>query len=232
MAKVIATVLARGGSKGLPGKNSRPFMGRPLLAHTISQALDSGLFESVVFSSDDKSYLALAAHCGADLVIDRPKDLAGDQIGKLSGIRHAVLSAETHFSVNYDFILDLAVTSPLRSTEDISGVLAKLTRGASLVLSCKEAADNPYFNLVEPGDDGAVRLCCEPKEGYLSRQSAPRVFALNGAAYGWAREELFEPSDTVVRGHAHLYEMPADRSLDIDTALDFLIAEQIAGRAE
>ncbi|NBO19237.1 MAG: acylneuraminate cytidylyltransferase family protein, partial [Proteobacteria bacterium] len=117
--RMLCTICARGGSKGVPGKNIRPLMGKPLIAHTIAQAKASGLFELVAVSSDSEDILNAAQAHGADLVIKRPDELASDTAGKMPAIAHAVRSVEEKKNTRYDICVDLDATSPLRLPQDI-----------------------------------------------------------------------------------------------------------------
>lgn len=222
----LATVLARGGSKGLMGKNARLFAGVPLLARTIMQAKSCGLFDMVVFSSDSSELLRIAEDAGADELVQRPAPLANDTVSKLPGVRHAMETIERKRSIQFDQIADLAVTSPLRSVEDIATALRLCeSTDASIVLSASVATDSPYFNIVEYAADGQLQLCCGPRKPISARQIAPKCYVLNGAVYVWTRIELQRDDDTVVRPQARVFTMPLERSVDIDDDLDFAFAE-------
>ena len=221
-ARTIATVCARGGSKGLPGKNIRPFMGVPLIVHTIRQALGCEHIQGVYVSTDDDQIAGIARDAGAIVPFKRPAELATDTAGKLPVIEHLVRCLELQGEA-IGRVVDLQPTSPLRDAADIE--LALQTRpDAELVVSVAEAHDNPYFNLVERGADGMVRLCAG--EGNLRRQDAPQVYALNGSIYVWHRAAL---AKAVKHGMWSVrmapYVMPRWRSVDIDTLDDFDYAE-------
>lgn len=229
MSRRIATVLARAGSKGLEGKNIRPFLGEPMLARTVRQALRSGVFDCVAVSSDSSDYLDIAKKAGAHVLVLRPEDLASDSITKLPGIRHAVAAAEAELGICFNVVTDLAVTSPLRTDEDVVGAVRLLEEtGAPLVLSGHIAKDNPYFNMLEAHPIERWTLSKELPERISARQAAPTVVALNGAVYVWRRDELTKSDDRVVRPGLEVYLMPIDRSLDIDDDFDFRIAEMVA----
>lgn len=229
MSRRIATVLARAGSKGLAGKNIRSFLGEPMLARTVRQALACGAFDCVAVSSDSEDYLDIASSAGAHLLVRRPPELANDSITKLPGIRHAVETAEAEMGVSFDVVADLAVTSPLRSDADVVGAVRLLEEtDAPLVLSGQLAKDNPYFNMLEPHPTERWALSKELPGRISARQKAPQVVALNGAVYVWRREGLAKPEDRVVLPGLELYLMPAERSLDVDDDFDFRIAEMIA----
>ncbi|MDE1466899.1 acylneuraminate cytidylyltransferase family protein [Aurantiacibacter sp. D1-12] len=229
----LATILARGGSRGLTGKNIRPFAGEPLLARSVRQAKECGLFDCVAVSSDSEEYLNIAQAAGADILIQRPAEMANHTVTKLPAIRHAFRYCEEQRGTQFELVTDLAVTSPLRSDEDIAGAIEVLERtGAGVVLSGHEAPDNPYFNMLERAGDGSLALSKQVDGRFGARQQAPEVYALNGAVYCWTREAILLPDDTVVREGIELYCMPRERSLDIDDEFDFRLAELVATSVE
>lgn len=225
--RTIATICARGGSKGLPGKNIRPFAGRPLIVHTIAQALACGDVDGVYVSTDDERIADVARGAGAAVPYMRPAHLATDHAGKLPVIEHLVAHLEAQ-GERIGRIVDLQPTSPLRDSADIAQALRAQPR-ADLVFSVSEAADNPYFNLVEPGADGWVHL--SKGQGNARRQDVPPVYALNGSIYVWQRAAL---ARAAVHGlwsvNAAVYVMPRWRSVDIDTLDDFDYAQWLHDR--
>jgi N-acylneuraminate cytidylyltransferase/CMP-N,N'-diacetyllegionaminic acid synthase len=224
--KRICTICARGGSKGLAGKNLRTLMGKPLLAHSIEQAQATGLFEVVVVSSDDPEILLVAEQHGADMVFKRPDDMATDEASKLPAIRHAVLSAEKQLGFTFEVVVDLDVTSPLRTTEDIKGAVEQLeSTGVANILTGSIARKNPYFNLLERRDDGSIGLS-KPQAGNRieRRQDAPECYDCNAAVYVWQRD-IFVEQPNVFYKDTNIFEMPENRSHDIDTAFDFDFVE-------
>ena len=157
--KRLCTICARGGSKGVVGKNLMMLAGKPLVAHAIEQAHASELFETVAVSSDADAILEAAETWGADVLIQRPEDLATDHSPKLPAIKHAVRATEAKTSTRYDTLVDLDASSPLRLPEDIIGAVRLLEeRGVSQVITGMKARHSPYFNLVELDQDGHVRL--------------------------------------------------------------------------
>ena len=229
--KRLATICARGGSKGVADKNIRPLGGRPLIAHTIVQAREAGLFTCVAVSSDSHRILDCGKEWGADLVIKRPADLADDFAPKLPAIRHCATVAEERTGHVFDTIIDLAVTSPLRTTEDIAGAVEMLERdGVANIVSATPARQSPYYNIVEIDETGRVSHSKSPPTPLVRRQDAPPCFDLNGAVYVWTRHALFAADDRVLGPETRLFVMPAERSLDIDTELDFQLAELLMAR--
>ena len=225
--KTIATICARGGSKGLPGKNIRAFAGRPLIVHTILQALRCEHIAGVYVSTDDQAIADIAQGAGAQVPYLRPAELATDAAPKLPVIDHLVRHLEQEGAA-LARIVDLQPTSPLRTTEDVEAALA-LRSGADLVVSVTAAHDNPYFHLVEAQPDGTVRL--SKGDGAARRQDTPAVYALNGSIYVWERAAL---SHAALHGMWSVriapYPMPRWKSVDIDDLEDFEYAEWLAER--
>ena len=228
--RTIATICARGGSKGLPGKNIRPFAGKPLVAHTIAQALACPAIDGVYVSTDDERIAAIAREAGAHVPYLRPAELATDEAGKLPAVEHLVAHLESQ-GERIGCIVDLQPTSPLREPADISAALAVADRddAPGLVVSVREAADNPYFNLVEQGVDGLVRL--SKGNGNARRQDTPAVYALNGSIYVWQRSALAHAARHGLWSvRIAAYPMPRWRSVDIDDLEDFEYAEWLHAR--
>lgn len=226
----VCTVCARGGSKGVPGKNRRPLAGKPLLAWTAEMAVECGLFDRVVVSSDDDAILEIGRGCGADLIVCRPAALATDTITKLPAIVHAVEAAEAEFGETYDTVVDLDVTAPLRKREDIAGAMALFeSRGVTNVITGAPAHRSPYFNLVEEGPNGFIRLAKPFGKAVERRQDAPRCYDMNASIYVWRRQP-FLADPKVFYPDTLLYEMPQERSHDIDTEVDFAVVEFLMQR--
>lgn len=224
--KRICTICARGGSKGLPGKNLRELAGRPLIAHSIAQAQESAIFDEIAVSSDSAEILQAAKTWGAAHLIRRPDEMADDTASKLPAIRHCVSMVEEATGTRFDTVVDIDVTSPLRTAADIRGAVELMeTRGVTNVITGAAARKNPYFNMVQQQADGHVDLCIRPDGGRLDRrQDCPPVFDMNAAVYVWQRDAFFSHMD-VFYPDTLLYEMPEERSHDIDTPIDFQLVE-------
>lgn len=228
--KLICTIGARGGSKGVPGKNIRLLHGLPLLAHTIRQAKACGLFDAVAFSSDSAEILAVAEAHGADILIERPPEMATDLAAKPPAIRHCFLEVEKRLGQRYEAFVDLDVTSPLRLPEDIRGAVALFEEsGASNVITGAPARHSPYFTLVEAAEGGSVRLSKTLPNAVVRRQDSPKCWDMNGSIYVWRREP-FVSDPRVMYPDTRLFEMPSDRSVDIDSELDFRFVELLMGQ--
>lgn len=227
----ICTICARGGSKGLPGKNVMPLFGRPLIAHTVAQAVESALFDEIAVSSDSAEILEAAAAAGSTLSIVRPAELASDLAGKLPAIVHCLEQAEERTGRRYDTLVDLDATSPLRAVSDIVGAVALLeSTGVKSVITGAPARRSPYFNLIERDPDGVVALSKPLAKGVLRRQDSPPCFDMNASIYVWDRRALSD-KPRVFYDDTRLFEMPEVRSQDIDSELDFEIVKMLMARA-
>lgn len=217
----ICTICARGGSKGVPNKNIRLLDGKPLIAHTIERARESGLFACIAVSSDSEAILEAAKAWGADHLIRRPDEMATDKAAKIPAIRHCLEEAERLSGLQPRTFVDLDATSPLRSVEDIRGAVALLeSRGVSSVITGTSARRSPYFNLVEEGEDGVVRISKTLDRPVVRRQDAPRCFDMNASIYVWDRD-VFIADPAIFYRDTLIFEMPELRSPDIDSELDF-----------
>lgn len=226
----ICTICARGGSKGVPNKNIRSLLGKPLIAHSILHARATGLFYGVAVDSDSDEILETAGKWGADYLIKRPAELATDTAAKLPAIRHCVAEVERITGRTFATLVDLDATSPLRLPEDIEGCVRLLEeRGVGNVITGMPARRSPYFNLVELDENGFARLSKKLAVPVVRRQDAPRCYDMNASVYVWRRDLLFA-SDTVFNADTLLYEMPEERSIDIDSELDFAFVEFLMGR--
>ena len=213
----ICTILARGGSKGVPGKNTRQLAGKPLIAWSVQHAKSSELFVLVAVSSDDEAILEIGRAAGADLLVERPAEMATDSAPKLSAIRHCALAAEEHLGHQAQVIVDLQPTSPLRQPDDIRAAVAlHASSGAETVITGQHAKCSPYFSLVEEAPDGTVRLSKTLDRPIVRRQDAPHCYDMNGSIYVWTRDALVEAA-SVLYPSTRILVMPEERSINIDS---------------
>jgi CMP-N-acetylneuraminic acid synthetase len=227
----ICTICARGGSQGVPGKNIRMLQGKPLIVHTIEYALAHPRLDSVHVSTDSEAIAEVARAAGADVPFLRPPELATATAGKMPVIVHLVEHLEQS-GARPDTVVDLDPTSPLRAPEDLDACLDLLADGAEWVITGYEAEKNPYFNMVELDPDGFAALSKRPPGDFLlGRQSAPHVFSMNASIYVWRRAALGKGLWTT---RPRLHVMARERSVDIDTEIDFklveLLMQERAGR--
>lgn len=222
---MICSICARGGSKGVSGKNIRTMQGKPLLAHSIDQAKSSGLFECIVVSSDDQKILDLALEFGADEVIMRPLELATDTAAKPPVMLHCVETVEKRRGLKYEIMVDLDATSPLRTVDDICEAVDLLQMGScDNVITGTPSHRSSYFNMVEQDRRGMVKLCKTQDMNVVRRQDAPICYDMNASIYVWHRA-AFMNGPKVFSDNTKIYVMPAERSIDIDSELDWSIVE-------
>lgn len=219
--KIICTICARGGSKGVKNKNFRDLHGKPLIAHSIEQARAAGFSDSLTVSSDSPQILEVARQYGVPYIVRRPDELASDTADKLDAIRHAVSSIEEETRSKFDVILDLDPTSPLRVPADITAALRLFyEKNAENLITAAPSRRSPYFNMVEQNEQGFAHLSKAPPARVLRRQDSPRCYDMNASIYIWARDFLFEEK-RVFGEKTALYVMPEERSIDIDSEMDF-----------
>lgn len=227
--KRICTICARGGSQGVKNKNILSLRGKPLIAHTIRQAQQSGLFTTIVVSSDSEKIRHVARRWGADIIIERPQELATATAGKIPAIQHAVKEAERMTEMDYDIIVDLDVTSPLRTVHDLQAAyqLFSTTPGAKNLITAFPARRSPYFNMVEKNENCFVTLVKPVKQPILRRQDSPVCYDMNASIYIWPRLALFQ-NETALTDSTVVYIMPEERSIDIDSPLDLQMVRLLA----
>ena len=224
--KILAVITARGGSKGVPQKNIRPLLGKPLIAYTIQAALQSKTLNRTIVSTDDETIAHVSKQYGAEVPFLRPQHLATDAATSLSVLQHAVRYLADKEDYLADIIVCLQPTSPLRSAEDIDqAVTLCLRTGSDSVVSLCQAEHHPYW--MEKVVAGRIYPLMEADdEKYQRRQDLPPVYQLNGAIRVIKRNILLE-EERMAGDNALAYIMPQERSIDIDTPIDFKIAELI-----
>lgn len=217
--KVLALITARGGSKGLPGKNVRPLADKPMIIWTVEAALGSALVDRVIVSSDDPGIIAAATGAGAEAPFIRPNHLATDEATSEEVVIHALDTLKESF----DVLVLLQPTSPLRTAEDVDAAIRLcIDTGAPSCISVVEPAKPPYW-MYHMDSTGRLARLLDPGEA-KRRQDLPTTWAANGAVFvariPWFRENLRFVGEGTVGS-----PMPAERSVDIDTSLDFQLAE-------
>lgn len=223
--KRIAIIPARSGSKGLKDKNIKELNGRPLIAYSIEAAIKSGMFNKVFVSTDSQKYADIAIQYGADASFLRSEKNSSDTAGSWDVVREVidVLKAKGE---EYDEIMLLQATSPLRTAQDIVSAIDLLhERKGNAVVSLTECDHSPIWCNTLP-EDGGMDNFDRPEYKDLPRQVLPTFYRYNGAIYLVTNKELYNKEHMMEHG-CYAYVMPQSRSIDIDTAMDFLIAETI-----
>ena len=223
--KAIAFIFARGGSKGLPGKNIRPLNGKPLIAWSIEHALAVKSIERVIVSTDSEEISTVARDYGAEVPFIRPEELARDDSPEWLAWRHALNYLLEMEGKLPDVMVSVPTTAPLRLPLDIKNCLDEYEKGdTDIVITVTDAHRSPYFNMVKTHDDGTVGLVIPPQSAVIRRQDAPTIFDMTTVAYV-ARPEFVLTKNGVFEGRVRYAHVPPERALDIDTLLDFKIAE-------
>lgn len=222
--KPLYIIPARAGSKGIPGKNVKPLAGVPLIAYSIKVALAVAPADDICVSTDDPEVIRIARELGVEVPFVRPAELASDTAGSREVMLHAIDYRNAHGG-RYDTIVLLQPTSPLRTPDDIRACLQLMRPGIDMVVSVTEAASNPYYDCFEAGADGMLHIS-KGDGTYTRRQDAPKAWQLNGAVYVIDSGSLHAmPMGKFPR--RLMYAMPRERSIDIDTLLDWQLAEAI-----
>ncbi len=192
MSDILITICARGGSKGIPGKNIKPVNGKPLLWYTASIAtkISAKYNADIIVSTDSEEIKNVASDCGLKTEYTRPDYLANDTCGKPDAIKDALLYAEKKNGKEYDFIIDLDVTSPIRTVEDVEACISKMEecKETLTIFSVNPCARNPYFNMVQEKENGFYGVVLGGI--YKTRQSAPKVYDMNASIYVYRRKAL------------------------------------------
>jgi CMP-N-acetylneuraminic acid synthetase len=223
---IWAAVFARGGSKGLPGKNLKVLGGLPLVAHSIRVGLEVPGVSGVLCSTDSEEIRTVAQQHGATAPFLRPAELAEDESPEWLSWKHLARHLIEAGASPEDLLVSLPATAPLRTVADVESAIAKhRTSGADVVVSYTPAARSPWFNMVVEGADGFLRTVIESDRGVVSRrQDAPKVFDLATVVYVTTLGFVLG-ADSLFEGSVAGVEVPTERAIDIDTQLDFDIAE-------
>jgi CMP-N,N'-diacetyllegionaminic acid synthase len=221
-SSVLGVICARGGSRGLPGKNLAQLGGRPLIAWSIEAALNAHSVDRVIVSSDDQAIIAAAVEHGAEAPFVRPAELAADDTPGALPVAHALRTLKEQ----YDYVVLLQPTSPFRAAEDVDGAVALCAEaGTPAVVTVVAAHTSPYWTFLLDGA-GLLKPVVPASTPLLRRQDLPPTYELNGAVYV-ARVDWFLSHETFLAPGTRAFVMPSERSLDIDTALDLLVARAI-----
>jgi N-acylneuraminate cytidylyltransferase len=223
--KNYAFIFARGGSKGLPGKNIKPLAGKPLINYSIEIAKKCPSIDEVFVSTDDIDIASIAQLAGA-IVIERPAELAGDDSSEWLSWQHGIEWVEKKYG-KFKYFVSLPATSPLRNVADIEGAISKLDLSlADICISVTPASRNPYFNMVKDLDHGVCELVIKPEGAVTRRQDAPDIFDITTVVY-IAAPEFIHNNDSLFSGSVTSVLVPKERAVDIDDIYDFKLAEII-----
>jgi CMP-N-acetylneuraminic acid synthetase len=223
--KTVAIIFARGGSKGLPGKNIRPIGGKPMIAWAIHQALAVERIERVIVSTDSFEIATISKQYGAEVPFIRPEQLATDSSPELLSWRHALEYLKENTGSLPEIMVSVPATAPLRSTIDINNCLDEYEKNLSdIVITVTDSHRSPYFNMVSQNSDGTYGLVCPPTSVINRRQDTPVVYDIATVCYV-VNSEYIMSHDSIFEGRVRAVHVPIHRAIDVDTLLDFQVAE-------
>ena len=224
--KTYAFIFARGGSKGLKGKNIKKLCDKPLLAHSIDIAKSIDEISKVFVSTEDEDIQKVAIEYGANVII-RPKVLATDTSPEIDSWKHAI-NYLTDLGDSFDRFISLPTTSPLRTKDDVERAMDSLAESSDIVVTVSESHRNPFFNLMKFNGDGYLETFSKDKL-VQRRQDAPKCYDLTTVAYV-TRPEYILKNSNMFDGNVSAVNVPFERAIDIDTEVDFYIAEALMKR--
>jgi CMP-N,N'-diacetyllegionaminic acid synthase len=236
VSNILITLCARGGSKGIPGKNIKPLAGKPLINYTIEVAKQFAAKYNtrIALSTDDDAIKRAAEKQGITTAYTRPAELASDTAGKIDTITDLLQYEEQRLSIQFDYVLDLDLTSPLRTLEDLEKAFNMIyaNKEALTLFSVNPAGRNPYFNMVEDQGNGFFDLIKKAADGaVMSRQKAPLVYDLNASFY-WYRRTFFDAGlKTPITSRSLVFVMD-HLCFDLDHPVDFEFLEFLINKGE
>jgi N-acylneuraminate cytidylyltransferase len=230
MTSIKACIFARGGSKGLPGKNIRLFAGKPLIAWAIEAAKGVDGIDEVLVSTDSEEIAKVALDFGAHVPFLRPEDLSRDDSPEWNAWRHALQYFHDNDGEMPGALLSVPTTAPLRVVEDLQKCVDLYQAGGcDSVITVTEAHRNPYFNMVSLAENGDTEIVCQNAGGLTRRQDAPEVFDITTVAYV-VNSDFIMKRNGLFEGVVKSTRVPIERSIDIDTIFDFEVAEFLMRR--
>lgn len=226
---IYAWIFARGGSKGLPGKNIRPLKGKPLIAYAIETAKKSRFIKEVFVSTDSPDIAAVAEQYGAVVPFLRPAELASDTANERMSWRHAIewMRSQDQYPP-MDILVSLPSTAPLRTAEDVDSAIELYMKGeADTVIAVTKSARHPAFNMVYVDENNYAKVILAQYEKWVpNRQAYPTAYNIAGSVYVSGIDHIME-TDSYFQGRVQAIVIPEDHGVDIDTLLDFQQAELI-----
>jgi len=225
---ILGLICVRGGSKGVRGKNAKSLHGKPLMQYTIDAARQCKLIDDLIISTDSDQLATIAKDLGLEVPFMRPEKLSSDNASKWGVFIHALEEYESITGKKYDVIVDLDVTVPLKTSEDIDGAIQLLLANPAcdVVITGYEPERNPYFNMMEETEGGFVSMVKKTKTPIVRRQDAPKVYSLSPAAYVVRRDALYN-YEHWSKAKCMIYEIPRGRAIDMDTEFEFQFVEYL-----
>jgi CMP-N-acetylneuraminic acid synthetase len=219
--KILAVITARAGSKRLPNKNILELSGKPLIAWTIEASKNSKYIDKLIVSTDSQQIAEISKQYGAKVPFMRPQELANDNADSISVLKHSI----EFFKSEYNYILLLQPTSPLRTTQDIDSAIEMLNEKTKSVISVCETEHSPLWSNTLP-ENLSMTNFIKPEVKNKRSQDLPKFYRLNGAVY-IAEINYFYKNNGFIGNKTKAYIMSQQNSVDIDTELDFKLCEII-----
>jgi len=224
--KYVALICARGGSKGLPGKNIKLLQGVPLIGWAIKTALKIDRISRVIVSTDSEEIAKIALKFGAEVPFMRPKSLSLDNSPEWLVWRHAINYLENNMNEKTNLVI-LPSTSPLRSSEDVNMCINEFEKNnVDSVITVCEADRSPYFNMVKNDINGYASLLIKPEKDITRRQDSPKLYNMTTVAYV-VKSKFIKESNGIFEGKVKSVIIPQERAIDIDNIFDFQFAESL-----
>ena len=223
---ILAIICCRKGSKGVAGKNIRPLHGKPLIVYTIDVAKKCSLINDILISTDSEEIAAIGKLSGINVPFIRPANLATDTSSKWPVFIHALEEYEKQTGKSVEYLVDLDVTVPLKTVEDIEGAIKKALNNpaADVIITGYEPERNPYFNMMQVSGNGFAEMVKKSDKTIVRRQDAPEVYSLTPAAYVIKKSALYN-FEHWSKAKCMVHPIPRERAVDIDTEIDFKIVE-------
>jgi len=224
--RILALTLARGGSKSVIRKNIKPIAGLPLIGYTIAEALKSKLISRYIVSTDDEEIQQVAINCGAEAPFLRPNKLSTDNASSVSAMQHAVSWAENQEGVKYDYVIELMCTNPMKTVEDIDASIEKLIRTqADSVIAVHQLEDHHPARIKKIIGDKIIDFCIPEVPESRRQDLKPEAYIRSGSIYALKRDYLMLEGKRYGSDNSRPYILPPERAVNIDTDIDFMIAE-------
>ena len=224
--RILGLTLARGGSKSVPRKNIKPIAGLPLIGYTIAEALKSKFITRYIVSTDDEEIRQVAIECGADAPFLRPSEFSTDEASSVSAMQHAVDWVELQEGVKYDYIVELMCTNPMKTVEDIDASIEKLiSTQADSVIAVHQLEDHHPARIKKIVDDKIVDFCIAEMPESRRQDLKPEAYIRSGSIYALKRDYLMIDGNRYGSDNSRPYILPQERAVNIDTEVDFMIAE-------
>ena len=224
--RVLGITLARGGSKSVPRKNIKPILGIPVIAYTIAEALRSQFITRYIVSTDDKEIQQVSIEYGAESPFLRPFELSTDRASSVDAMQHAVQWVEEQEGDKYDYVVELMCTNPMKTVEDIDLSISKLIEtGADSVIAVHRLEDHHPMRIKKIVEDKIVDFCLPEKPESRRQDLKPDAYIRSGSIYALKRDHLMLEGRRYGSNHSRPYILAEEKAVNIDTEIDFLIAE-------